>query len=455
MKKIILTAVAATICVALVGCGGNKTDPAIANLNNQLDETANAISSIQTISPTEFNINKAALHTTASSATNLSSNMMETQQAVSADQYYKTEILNKTARLKQNLGTNLKLSKSQISAIKDLTGALNKYTTSVNYSKNEIKNAAKSISNLKKDISKNSDKINAKLNRIICNCNARAAYFENILKTLDEIENYVTCEDCQTETPNTESQNSNKISNIDTYQNQDTENQQDLQTNFTKPERKTYNSNEINRLALNRSYGFNGYYNGGMPYGGYGYNGFYGNYAGTNGINGNYGTFGNGYGYGNNNFGMYGNGGMYGNNMYGYGAAYGYPNMPYMYRFNYNRNTDTYAPMLKNIDTYKINPNGNNLAQEVPAMAEQNRPYEKLPETQKDESIELLNKQENSTNLSPMQNKMDEVEKENLQNINTIKSDSVKPQPSTQPVLTVAKLFKHKHSELDAPTVAH
>ena len=77
--------------------------------------------------------------------------------------------------------------------MKDLTNNLCKYTNSVSYSKNELDSTIKSIVSLKKKTEKNAEKINAKFNRLACNSNSRSAYYENIIKTLEELGFYFDC----------------------------------------------------------------------------------------------------------------------------------------------------------------------------------------------------------------------------------------------------------------------
>ena len=53
MKKIILGITAILLTITLSACGASSNDAAITNLGNQLDETANTITSFKMINPNE------------------------------------------------------------------------------------------------------------------------------------------------------------------------------------------------------------------------------------------------------------------------------------------------------------------------------------------------------------------------------------------------------------------
>lgn len=257
MKKFIIGLTAITLCVTLSACGNSQTNASITSLSNQLDETSNTISTMQTVNPSDITLTKSMLDTISSedSSNAVYDNIICTQNALLNEQYYKTDILNKTAKIKNCLSKDIKLSKTQASAIKDLTKSLGKYTNSISYTKNELNSSVKAIASMKKNVAKNSDKINAKLNRIACNSNSRSSYYENVLQTLDEIDdclklncgsnsesevtenNSTELEQNETDSPlNDTKQGLTK--NIDTYLSND--DQQNSQTND-----KTEQDNEV------------------------------------------------------------------------------------------------------------------------------------------------------------------------------------------------------------------
>ena len=209
----------------LTACGTSANSATITNLGNQLDETANTVSNIQTVNPTDLNLTKNMLETMSNASNSkLYSNAYNTQQNLINEEYYKTDILKKTANIKNSISKDIKLSKAQITAVKDLTSSLAKYTNSIAYTQGEMTNAIKSISSMKKNIDKNSDKINAKLNRLACNSNSRSSYYENLLNTLEQLE---TCLDVEDDTTSQNIQTlDNKTDNSDNASDT-TDNEQD------------------------------------------------------------------------------------------------------------------------------------------------------------------------------------------------------------------------------------
>lgn len=328
MKKFIIGMTGIALCVCLTACGTSNTTSSISSLSNQLDSTANAVSSVSTISPSDIGISNESKNE------DIYNNSQLTQRSLLNEQYYKTEILDKTAKIKNQL-SDITLSKMQKSAIKDLTSTLNKYTSSVTNTKHEMNSSAKAISSMKKNVTKNEDKLYAKYNRLACNSNIRSAYYENILNTLDEIErclnlDYENCtpqdqaEQSTTseETSDQEQTKSLLTKNIDTYNTTD----DDFDENVAKTPQQGKNRNNYanNPYSYNRNYNRFNRFNPSRntdtygpnfrnidTYGGNRYNGFngYNGYNGFNGYGNGFAPYGNGYGFGNNGFG-------YGNNYY-------------------------------------------------------------------------------------------------------------------------------------------
>lgn len=314
MKKILLGFTATALSLTLAACGTSANDAAVKSLSNQLDETSNTISDFKIVNPSDISMSKETLSTLATSDKSIYDNLINTQQSLLNEEYYKTDILSRTANIKNCLSKDIKLSKAQISAVKDLTNNLSKYTNSISYTKSELNSAVKSVSTMKKNASKNADKINAKLSRIVCNSNARSAYYQNILNTLTQLENYLCCDDCNNDTNEENTQQPSPTENNQTQsatsQSKNIENKTNSQNSTESTEsQSTQKGLPINidtYAPMNRNLDA---YN--MTRTGYGYNGAYG------------------YGYGNN----------YGNNFYGYNrGAYPYPPMAYPYGNLYNSN---------------------------------------------------------------------------------------------------------------------
>ena len=287
MKKIILGITAITLCICLSACGKGASATAITSLSNQLDTTSNTISEMSTISPAEINIEE-------DKSQDLSLSSKETQSSLLNEQYYRAEILEKTTQIKEKMSKDVKLSKNETAALKDLVLSLNKYTDFIANSKGEMQNSAKSISTMKKDVNKNKEKLGAKINRLACNSNIRSAYYENILQTLDQIETFFEDTEGLEETK-TESRTS-LPKNIDTYRNE--EEQESTLPPETLPTRNNFGYGRWNRFnpmrntdtygpTLRNIDGYNGMYG---YNNGFGYPGYYGRPMMPMGPNGAYGS---------------------------------------------------------------------------------------------------------------------------------------------------------------------
>ena len=287
MKKFIIGMTAVTLAVSLAGCGKAAQESALNGLSHQLDETSNAISSMTTSSPTSIYLDGDA---------DLKSASERTQETLLDEQNYRSEILSKTAKIKNCLAKDISLSNPEANALKDLTLNLEKYTNLAENSKAEMNSSAKAISSLRKDVTKNKAKLEAKINRLENNSNVRRAYFESILNTLDQIENRVG--NCEQQTASTKSsENTDETQkpkrklrrNIDTYRFAEDEVMQN------RPARRAILNNRFNPTRNTDTYGptyrnidsFGGYngYNQGVypnpypiaptaPYGNYNSNNF-------------------------------------------------------------------------------------------------------------------------------------------------------------------------------------
>lgn len=99
MKKFIIGMTGIALCVCLTACGTSNTTSSISSLSNQLDSTANAVSSVSTISPSDIGISNESKNE------DIYNNSQMTQRSLLNEQYYKTEILDKTAKIKTNYPT--------------------------------------------------------------------------------------------------------------------------------------------------------------------------------------------------------------------------------------------------------------------------------------------------------------------------------------------------------------
>ena len=190
MKKIFIAITATTLAFVLAGCGAESAT--ITDLSNQLDKTSHTISSFETTNPATITLQNASQHTASLSN--------HTRQALIDEEYYKTDILDKTSQIKQSLSQNQTLSKAQSSALGDYISNLQSYTNSAKQLHDKVAETTKSISSLKKDSTKNKNRIEAKLTTLANNSNARASYYENILHTLDEIDACINADSFDTKT---------------------------------------------------------------------------------------------------------------------------------------------------------------------------------------------------------------------------------------------------------------
>ncbi|MBE7076233.1 MAG: hypothetical protein E7375_04150 [Clostridiales bacterium] len=385
MKKILIGTTAVALSVLLVGCGSSANNATITNLGNQLDATANTISKVQTVNPSDITLSRTALDKIATNQ--MYRNMANTQDALKHEEFYKTEILDKTAQIKNCLDNNVKLSKAQQTAVKDLTDSLGRYTNSVAYTRNELSNTIKNISSLKRNPAKNADKIGAKLNKLSCNSNARSCYYENILNTLEEL----GCYFCDCDSKNSIDTNS---SNKNTY----ISNENDKIATLEEPikDEKT-NKAPVRNIDtygpttrnIDTFYANNYYRNG------FGRNNFYRN----------------GYGYGVNNFNRYGfapNNGYYGNYPYGNSNDFNRATYPYGPTRMVNGEQTTPAPRL---DEYERLDENNTIEKVDPNRENQTTNTETKTLTDKKEPVSTTSTQ-NQTTLN-LQKKDGSVSSEN------------------------------------------
>lgn len=329
MKKMIISAVCLFSSLALVGCGGVSDSEANKSINMQLERvgsvmTSSTVENVNQVTPSDFLSNEN--NSKVLSQRNNSLYNTKNEKAL------KEEILQTTSRIKSYNQSNLKLGNDKAKAIKNLSQNINKYLNYLNNSKNDLKRSVNKIRNSDKLDNTNIESLNANFVELNSNLKEREAYLQNLLTSLQEVEAiYSSAQntDSQTNTNrNSTSKNSSGQTftpNIDTYRSntQNTINDNSIQ------------NSDLNNNTLNNNgyYTYNGYNNPYRPEVQYNSNNF--NRA-----------------YNNYRYGYNGNGGY--NNGFGYnGYGYGYNNPG----FNTNRNTDTYAPFARNIDTYRYNQN--------------------------------------------------------------------------------------------------
>ena len=311
MKKLLIFAGILATSLSIAGCSGTNESAVINRLSHQLDRTANTVNSINQDTSSDIAIENISRlfsdKATTSQISVLSEAYQSSANAASGARGLSSKINKKIINIKKSIAGNLKLGNENTGTINELTTSMQKYTSNLNKTKSEYKNAAKAIYKIGEE--NESEQLNVKLARLSCCVEARNCYMQNLLLTLENIENILNgLED---------NQNENEV-----VENEQNDYQNDLET------QNIQNNAQIqNQIPINQNYNANNAYYNQQPY--------YPNatnYGGANGYNGNF-----NYPY------------AYGNEAGGYGWRGG---------FNPDRNTDTYGPGVTNIDTYKFN--GNN-----------------------------------------------------------------------------------------------
>ena len=103
MKKILLAASAIALTITLAACGTSTNEATIKNLSNQLDDTSNTLSDIKTVNTSDISMSKNTLSALATKDESIYDTIIGTQQSLLNEEYYKTNILSKTAKIKSCL----------------------------------------------------------------------------------------------------------------------------------------------------------------------------------------------------------------------------------------------------------------------------------------------------------------------------------------------------------------
>lgn len=359
MKKLLIFAGILATSLSVVGCSGTNESAVINRLSHQLDRTATTVNSINQDPSSDIAIeNISRLFSDKASTSQikvLSDAYQSSANAASSARGLSNKINRKIVNIKKSIAENLKLGNENTATINELTTSMQKYTSYLNKTKSEYKNAAKAIYKIGED--NESEQLNVKLARLSCCVESRNCYMQNLLLTLENIENILNGLEAD--------QNENE--NIETSQNE-------YQENF-EPQT-TQNSQIQNQIPINQNYSYNNGYYPQQPY----------NPTTT--------YYGNANGY-NNAF----------NNPYGYGnGAYGWRG-----GFNPDRNTDTYGPGVTNIDTYKFNGNNRRFQGSNGVTSIEAEQGQDVLEPQKEQPNELIDFQ--NEQLSQMNESSQETEK--------------------------------------------
>lgn len=329
-NKIIIYSLSILSLFMLSGCSTNSETQSLTSLQNQVKRVENVVTTsskddISSISP-------------ATSLPNSNNSIIQSHRAnsynnMTRENQIKEDVLALNSTLKSCLKSDLKIGKTKAKAIKTLSSYISKDLSKYNETKNQVKNSVKNIKQSLKVPNINVIGAESEYIALNGNMNERYVYLCNIYDNLEQAY-FLICDCCEkVPTQNqenlslqsqTEEKSTNKSfkfkKNIDSYttnnsQNKDTESQKNTErTEDQKVIQSRRNTDTFNNYIP--PHPNNNFHN--IPYG-YGYNQPYAY---------------NGYAYN-----------RYGANGYG--------------RYNPNRNTDTFYPYNRNIDTYRTYPNYN------------------------------------------------------------------------------------------------
>lgn len=404
MKKLFLSMGCLLLCLPLAGCSTTSDANVLTTLNNQLDRVESVVSStssteVNAVSPYTINLEKGNL---------VSMYKAEAYANMTNEEEIRQEVLSLNAKLK-NSNAKYKLGKRKAVALNSLSSNLSKYLNYLNNTKPEVKNNVAKITKSTTPNSYNEELTKSSYVALSNLMNERYVYLDNIYCSLSQIEELLasstvsqtdssdknltssneststkegaknstdseTNENCKNNdcsgsstqkstsnsrflqpnidtfnnyrrpqprtgekeqkevaNNNNDSNNSNRTDNkTSTQQNDDaTKNQNNKTSNIDTMQSSnlpqsvtTLPNSDVNNPVVTTPN--NNFPYGTMPYNTpYGYNGGYG-YNGYNAYNG-----------------------------YGYGYNYRFN------RINPGRNTDTFYPYMRNIDTYRFPPNVN------------------------------------------------------------------------------------------------
>ncbi|HIT62238.1 MAG TPA: hypothetical protein IAC38_02150 [Candidatus Caccovivens faecavium] len=273
-NKMILGTLSLLLCVTMAGCSSSTSTMTKTNISSQLDKTNNSIATVKSVSASDVEIDNEKLDSIDSEqkCEQFKNNMARAQATINAENYYKDEILYKTALIKKYLQKeDLKLKKGELNALKDLNANLSNYNDNVARSSNEFNATYRNYNTMKRSASRNIDRVNAKLNKITCNSNTRCSYYINILNTLQSMEDILGIEDydyynnlkenftdnelendIDYSTENNEDEKTEEVPNITNDNNDNNSEQNDTKTNKWKLKKNidTYRNEENDELSI-------------------------------------------------------------------------------------------------------------------------------------------------------------------------------------------------------------
>ena len=399
MKKIILSSACLLLALTMTGCANSSSSQSVKNLNSQLSNVENVVTTTDTNNMTS-EVGSSSDYYNEEPENKLNQLRNRVYSSILEEKYLKDQIMTLSGILKSSQNTKYKLAKSDSNAINSLSNDLKKYTACLEESISEVKSYVSKIKKQARSNNVNNQEITSLYQSLDNVMNERKAYLSNLLNTMNEIAtilennnvidmntNYDSLNNFYSDYYNNNGQSNDNTSDIaDMYNNS---NQRDYDYRPNRQYQDNYNNGKtINDYQYNNQNNTNKNMNNKNNT----TNNYVSNSENTNndtnnnktqkGLVKNIDTYKANSGNASDNANLAnnennGNNNMIANNRMRHpGNAYNrpynnrpynnpyynnyYPNYGYNRRFNPGRNTDTYYPLNKNIDTYRINPNGYN-----------------------------------------------------------------------------------------------
>ena len=400
MKKIILSSACLLLALTMTGCANSSSSQSVKNLNSQLSNVENIVTTTDTDNMTS-EVGSSSDYYNEEPENKLNQLRNRTYNSMLEEKYLKDQIITLSGILKSSQNTKYKLAKSDSNAINSLSNDLKKYTACLEESRSEVKSYVSKIKKQARSNNVNNQEIASLYQSLDNVMNERKAYLSNLLNTMNEIAtilennnvidmntNYDSLNNFYSDYYNNNGQSNDNTSDIaDMYNNS---NQRDYDYRPNRQYQDNYNNGKtINDYQYNNQNNTNKNMNNKNNI----TNNYVSNSENTNndtnnnktqkGLVKNIDTYKANSGNASDNENLANNDNNVNNNMIANnnrmrypGNAYNrpynnrpynnpyynnyYPNYGYNRGFNPGRNTDTYYPLNKNIDTYRINPNGYN-----------------------------------------------------------------------------------------------
>lgn len=399
MKKIILSSACLLLALTMTGCANSSSSQSVKNLNSQLSNVENVVTTTDTNNMTS-EVGSSSDYYNEEPENKLNQLRNRVYSSIFEEKYLKDQIMTLSGILKSSQNTKYKLAKSDSNAINSLSNDLKKYTACLEESRSEVKSYVSKIKKQARSNNVNNQEIASLYQSLDNVMNERKAYLSNLLNTMNEIAtilennnvidmntNYDSLNNFYSDYYNDNGQSNDNTSDIaDMYNNS---NQRDYDYRPNRQYQDNYNNgktindyqynnqNNTNKNMNNKNNTTNNYVNNSENT-----NNDTNNNKTQKGLVKNIDTYKANSGNASDNANLAnnennGNNNMIANNRMRYpGNAYNrpynnrpynnpyynnyYPSYGYNRGFNPGRNTDTYYPLNKNIDTYRINPNGYN-----------------------------------------------------------------------------------------------